>query len=86
MSVSVLDLFGKPSVQTSIEHTTEKGDYPISSIIESGPLEFTITGCGDEYLDLSLAYLHLTASISVGGVTTPTEDYKEAPVNNWVQR
>ena len=85
VSVSELDLFGRPSVQTSIEHTTEKDHYPISSMIESGPLEFTITGSGDEYLDLSSAYLHLTASISVGGVTTPTEDDKVAPVNNWVQ-
>ena len=71
VSVSELDLFGKPSVQTSIEHTTEKDHYAISSMIESGPLEFTKTGSGDEYLDLSSAYLHLTASISVGGVTTP---------------
>ena len=85
VSVSELDLFGKPSVQTSIEHTTEKDHYPISSMIESGPLEFTITGSGDEYLDLSSAYLHVTASISVGGVTNPTDDDKVAPVNNWVQ-
>ena len=82
VSVSELDLFGKPSVQTSIEHTTEKDHYPRSSMIESGPLEFTITK--NEYLDLSSTYLHLTASISVGGVTTPTEDDKVAPVNNWV--
>ena len=74
VSVSELDLFGKPSVQTSIEHNTEKYHYPISSMIEFGPLEFTITGSGDEYLGLSSAYLHLTVSISVGGVTTPTED------------
>ena len=84
VSVSELDLFGKPSVQTNIEHTTEKDHYPISSMIESGPLEFTITGSGEEYLDLSSAYLHLTASSSVGGVTNPTKDNKVAPVNNWV--
>ena len=82
VSVSELDLFGKPSVQTSIEHTTEKDHYPLSSMIKFGPLEFTLTGSGDEYLDLSSAYLYLTASISVGGVTTPTEDGKMAPVNN----
>ena len=46
---------------------------------------FTITGSGDRYLDLSSANLHLTASISVGGVTTPTEDDKVAQVNYWVQ-
>ena len=54
-------------------------------MIKSGPLEFTITGSGDEYLDFSSAYLHLTASTSVGGVTNPTEDDKVATVNNWVQ-
>ena len=83
--VSKLDLCGKLSVQTSIQHTTGKENYPISSMIDSGSLEFTITGSGDEYLFISTAYLHLTASISVGGVTTPTEDDKVAPVNNWVQ-
>ena len=40
---------------------------------------------GDEYPDLSSAYLHLTANISVRGVTNPEEDDKVAPVNNWVQ-
>ena len=45
-------------------------------------MEFTITGSGDEYIDLSSPYLHMAASISVGGVT---EDDKVAPVNNWVQ-
>ena len=85
VSVSELDLFGKPSVHTSIEHTTKKDHYPISSMIESGPLEFAITGSGDEYQDLVSAYLHLAASISVGGVTNPTEHDKVAPVDNWVQ-
>ena len=86
VSVSELDLFGKPSIQTSIQHTIEKDHYPISSMIASGPLEFAITGSGDEYLDLSSAYLHLPASIWVGGVTNPTVDDKVAPVNNWVQK
>ena len=54
VSVSELNLFGKPSVQTS----KEKDHYPTSSMFESGPLEFTITESGDEYLDLSSAYLH----------------------------
>ena len=85
VSVSEIDLFDTPSVQTSIEHTTEKDHYPISNMIKSGFLEFTITWSGDEYLDLRSAYLHLTASISVGGVTNPTEDDKVPPVNNWVQ-
>ena len=42
-------------------------------------------GNGDEYIDLSSAYLHIAASISDGGVTNPTIDNKAAPVNNWVQ-
>ena len=79
VSVSKLHLFGKPSIQTTIEHTTEKDHYHLSSMIESGRLEFTITGSGDEYLDLSSAYLHLTASISVAGVTTPTKTTKQHP-------
>ena len=78
VSVLELDLFGKTIVQTSIEHTTEK-HYPISSMIESGHLEFTITGSGNENLDLISAYLHLTASISVGGVKTQQKTTKQHP-------
>ena len=48
-----------PSVQTSIEHTTEKDHYPISTMIESGPLEFTITGSGDGLFTPDSEYLGL---------------------------
>ena len=84
VSVSEPDLFGKPSVQTRIENTTVKNQSPISNIIDSGPLELTITESGDEYLYLTSAYLHLTASISDGEVTNPTGDYTDytaVPVN-----
>ena len=41
-SVPELDVFAEPLVQTSIEHAVVKDHYPISSVIESGPMEFTI--------------------------------------------
>ena len=83
VSVSELDLFAKPPIQTSIEHATVKDNYPISSMIESGPLEFTITGNGEEYLDLSSAYLHIVAHVSKSGVANPEATDKALPVNNW---
>ena len=83
VSVSELDLFAKPPIQTSIEHATVKDNYPISSTIESGPLEFTITGNGEEYLDLSSAYLHIVAHVSKNGVANPEATDKALPVNNW---
>ena len=49
-SVPELDVFAEPLVQTSIEHAVVKDHYPISSMIESGPLEFTITGSGKNIL------------------------------------
>ena len=83
-SVPELDVFAEPLVQTSIEHAVVKDHYPISSMIESGPLEFTITGSGEEYIDLSSAYLHLEAHISKSGVANPDENTDKAvPVNNW---
>ena len=77
VSVSKLDIFGKQSAQTRIQHTTEKDHYPISGMIESRPLDLKLTESWDEYIDLSSAYLHLTASISVGGITNPAEDSPE---------
>ena len=80
-----LDLFALPPVQTSVEHASMKDYYPVSGMIQSGPLEFTISGSTEHYLDLSSAFLYVTAHISQDGVSNLDDAADKAgPVNNWI--
>ncbi len=81
---SELDLFARPPIQTSIEHGSMKDYYPVSGMIHSGPLEFTISGSAEHYLDLSSAFLYITANVSHTGVQDKTGDDTSTPVNNWM--
>jgi len=63
---SELDLFSVPPTQTSIEETSYKKFYPISSLITNAPIEFQIGASDQEYLDLQQSYLYLTCRITDG--------------------
>ena len=76
--VSILDIIGKPSVHTSLEYTTNKYYNPISSMIESGSLEFTKTGSGDQYLDLiSLDPIYTCQRVSLTEESQPQHEIKQ---------
>ena len=60
---SELELFGVPPTQTAVELTQWVEHRPITSLTDSGPIEFVITGSGEEYVDLSETYLQVTAQI-----------------------
>lgn len=62
---SELDLFSVPLTQTSIEESKWVEYLPLNSVTENrGPLEFMISGSGEEYVDLSETYLHIIAKIT----------------------
>ena len=54
-----LDLFTIPPLQTSIESGMWVEHYPLSTISDTGPLEFVIKGSGDEYTDLANTHIHI---------------------------
>ena len=62
-SKSELDLFSVPPTQTAIT----KGQWiqfnPLTNIIDSGPIEFNVTGSTEHYMDLSQSMLHVKAKI-----------------------
>lgn len=60
---SELDLFIVPPTQTSIEGGTFVEYNPISTISQGTPIEFSITGAGQDYLDLSSTQLYVRAKI-----------------------
>ena len=48
-----LDVFSIPPTQTSIEYRNYVEYHPLSSIIDSGPIEFHVSSSGQNYLDFA---------------------------------
>ncbi|XP_078030988.1 uncharacterized protein F54H12.2-like [Epinephelus lanceolatus] len=59
-----LDLFTVPYTQTSIEKSTFVEIPPVSALRDAGPLEFFISACGEDYIDLNDTYLYMRARIT----------------------
>lgn len=55
---SYLDLFEVPPTQMGLEASKIVEHQPISSITSNGPIEFSILGSDDDYLDASQIYLY----------------------------
>ena len=92
---SELDLFSVPPTQTAIESSQWVEYRPITTLSDSSPIEFVITGSGEEYVDLSESYLQVTAKILKpnGGDLVQTkgsdgmvtgDDADVGPVNLWL--
>ena len=93
---SELELFSVPPTQTAIESSQWVEYRPITTLNDSSPIEFVITGSGEKYVDLSESYLQVTAKIlktnggdlvqtkgSDGAVTG--DDADVGPVNLWLK-
>ncbi len=78
---SELDLFSVPPTQTSIEHGCTVDYHPIAATLDAGPIEFSIPGTGEDYLDLTNTYLHLGIKIKKGDGTNLAADSKVGPTN-----
>ena len=78
---SELDLFTVPPTQTVIEKGQFVEFHPLSSVRDGGPIEFSISGSGEEYVDLAASYLHVKVKVtkSDGKVLTDTDSV--APIN-----
>ena len=92
---SELELFSIPPTQTAIESSQWVEYRPITTLSDSSPIEFVITGSGEEYADLSESYLQVTAKIlkANGGDLVQTkssdgtvtrDDADVGPVNLWL--
>ncbi len=81
---SELDLFSVPPTQTSIEHGQWVEHHPLATITESGPIEFSISGSGEDYLDLANTLLYVRAQIVKADGTNLPEDAEVGPTNLWL--
>ena len=60
---SELDIFIVPPTQTSIESGSTVEYNPIASIADGTPIEFSITGGGQDYIDLSNTELYVKVKV-----------------------
>ena len=87
---SETELFDTPVTQTAVESSQWIEHHPITSLSDHGPIEFMITGSGDEYVDLSETYLQVTAQIvKLNGENlvqsgAAAADEGVGPVNLWL--
>ena len=85
-----LDLFHPPPTQTSMEKGAWHEIPPSATLTGDGPLEFHVSGSGDEYVDLMHTQLYIRGRIvkDIGGAVEEDESDKNnlvAPVNLLLQ-
>jgi hypothetical protein len=61
---SELDLFSVPPTQTSIENGMVVEYNPISSIVHGLPIEFSVSGTGQDYIDIANTQLFVRVKIT----------------------
>lgn len=84
---SELDLFSIPPTQTTIENSHWLNYKPIASITRQSPIEFSIPGNNDEYLDLAHTMLKVRVKLlSDNPVSDAFKNMqsKVGPVNNFL--
>lgn len=76
-----LDLFSVPPTQTSVEEGIHVEHFPLAALAEGSPIEFSISGSGDEYIDFHHTYLHVKVKVVQGDGTNLANGAPVAPVN-----
>ena len=79
---SELDIFSLPPTQTAIDSSQWVEHAPVSTITASSPIEFIISGSGEDYIDLSNTLLEIKASIKTSDGVAVDSDTPVAPINN----
>ncbi|XP_054715550.1 uncharacterized protein F54H12.2-like [Uloborus diversus] len=78
---SELDLFSLPPTQTVIESGNWIEFHPLAHVADGGPLEFNVSGSGENYLDCSQTLLFVTAKIVKTDGKPIAAESKVGPVN-----
>lgn len=76
-----LELFHLPGTQTVIQSGQWIEFHPLSNVFDGGPVEFHISGSGEDYIDLSQTQLYVKAKILKNDGTPVAKDVEIGPVN-----
>ena len=61
---SALCLFDQPAVQTDFIRNQTVDYYPLTNVTSGGPIEFTIPGSSEEYIDVNDIQLYILAKVT----------------------
>lgn len=78
---SELELFTLPPTQTVIERSQWVEFHPLANVSDGGPVEFNISGSGDDYFDLSQTQLYVKVKILKDDGKPLAAENKVGPVN-----
>ena len=79
--MSELDLFSVPPTQTSIENGTWVEYHPLTTVGDGSPIEYDISGTGEDYVDLANTMLYVQAKITKQDGTNLDANDPVGPVN-----
>jgi len=79
--MSELDLFSVPPTQTSVENDTWVEYHPLTTVGDGSPIEFDISGTGEDYIDLGNTMLYVQAKITKQDGTHLDANDPIGPVN-----
>lgn len=80
-----LALFDVPPTNSGVEKVKWIDHRPVSQASEEGPLEFTISGSGNQYLDLKRTRLHVKVKVVKGDKSSLVDNEHVGPVNLLLQ-
>jgi len=78
---SELDLFSVPPTQTSMEHGNWVEYHPVTTLSDGSPIEFDVSGTGDDYVDFANTMLYVKAKVTKANGEDLDDDAKAAPTN-----
>ena len=79
--MSELDLFSVPPTQTSVENGTWVEYHPLTTVGDGSPIEYDISGTGEDYIDLVNKMLYVQAKITKQDGTNLDANDPVGPVN-----
>jgi len=78
---SELDLFSVPPTQTSMEQGSWVEYHPLTTVTDGSPIEFDISGTGEDYIDFGNTMLYVKAKITQNNGQDLDADAAVGPVN-----
>ena len=83
--MSELDLFSVPPTQTSVENGSWVEYHPLTTVGDGSPIEYDISGTGEDYIDLANTMLYVQTKITKQDGTDLGANDPVGPVNLLLQ-
>ena len=78
---SELDLFSVPPTQTSMEQGSWVECHPLTTVSDGSPIEFDVSGTGDDYIDFANTMLYVKAKVTQANENNLAAAAEVGPVN-----